>query len=170
MSTNLQFITSASGTSVSSLSITGFTSEYDVYAIHTPQLVNANNNDIQARFIDNSGSVISASEYDYASVVMNSHSSFSESKDTGATKIDNIGVNDANETYGVGSTTFILNPADSSSFTFLISQNTGMRDIGQLRPYKLIAVHKVAETITGYNIFSEGGGNISAKMVLYGVK
>ena len=45
-----------------------------------------------------------------------------------------------------------------------------MRDIGDLRSYKLVAVHKSAETITGYNIFGESGGNISAKMVLYGVK
>ena len=96
--------------------------------------------------------------------------SFSEGKDTSATSIDNLGVNDQNETYGVGSTTYIFNPADSTSFTFLMSQNAGMRDIGELRPYKLIGVHRVAETITGYNIFGESGGNISAKMVLYGVK
>ena len=170
MATNLQFIKSVSGTDVSSLSITGFTAEYNVYAIHTPQLIQAGNNDIRARFIDNSGSVISASEYDFASLVMNSQSSFSEGKDTSATSIDNLGVNDQNETYGVGSTTYIFNPADSASFTFLMSQNVGMRDIGELRPYKLIAVHRVAETITGYNIFGESGGNISAKMVLYGVK
>ena len=170
MSTKLQFITSVSGTDVSSLSITGFTSEYDVFVIHTPQLTQAGNNDIRARFIDNSGSVISASEYDFASMVMNSASSFSESQDTSATSIDNLGVNDQNETYGVGSTTYIFNPADSSSFTYLLSENVGMRDIGDLRSYKLVAVHKSAETITGYNIFGESGGNISAKMVLYGVK
>ena len=169
MATSLQFIKSASGTDVASLSITGFTSQYDVYAIWTPQIIQAGNNDINSRFIDSSGNVISDSEYDYASEVMNSHSSFSESREVNQSKIDNVGVNDANETYGVGSTTYIFNPVDSSSYTFLIHQSAGMRDIGKLRPYKTIAVHKVAEEITGYNIYGLNG-NITATMVLYGVK
>tara|TARA_R100001163_G_C5042874_1_gene180690 strand:+ start:383 stop:895 length:513 start_codon:yes stop_codon:yes gene_type:complete len=170
MATSLQFIKSASGTDVASLSITGFTSQYNVYAIHIPKLIQNGNNDIRARFVDNSGSVISDSEYDFASMVMNSHSSFSEGQDTSATSIDSLGVNDQNETYGIGNTTYIFNPADSSSYTFLLSQNAGMRDIGKLRSYKLIGVHKVEETITGFNIFGESGGNISATIVLYGVK
>tara|TARA_R100000231_G_scaffold135093_1_gene109252 strand:- start:558 stop:1067 length:510 start_codon:yes stop_codon:yes gene_type:complete len=169
MATSLQFIKSASGTDVASLSITGFTSQYDVYAIWTPQIIQAGNNDIVSRFIDSSGNVISDSEYDYASEVMNSHSSFSESREVNQNKIDNVGVNDANETYGVGSTTYIFNPVDSSSYTFLIHQSAGMRDIGKLRPYKTIAVHKVAEEITGYNIYGLNG-NITATMVLYGVQ
>ena len=169
MATSLQFIKSASGTDVASLSITGFTSQYDVYAIWTPQIIQNGNNDINSRFIDSSGNVISDSEYDYASEVMNSHSSFSESREVNQNKIDNVGVNDANETYGVGSTTYIFNPVDSSSYTFLIHQSAGMRDIGKLRPYKTIAVHKVAEEITGYNIYGLNG-NITATMVLYGVQ
>ena len=169
MATNLQFIKSASGTDVSSLSIPGFTSEYNVYAIWTPQLIQNGNNDINSRFIDSSGNVISNSEYDYATVVMNSHSGFSQSKEVNQSQIDNVGVNDANETYGVGSTTYIFNAADSSSFTFLLHQSVGMRDIGKLRGYKNIAVHRVAEEITGYNIYGLSG-NITATMVLYGVK
>tara|TARA_R100000278_G_C5454056_1_gene158487 strand:+ start:591 stop:1100 length:510 start_codon:yes stop_codon:yes gene_type:complete len=169
MATSLQFIKSASGTDVASLSITGFTSQYDVYAIWTPQIIQNGNNDINSRFIDSSGNVISDSEYDYASEVMNSHSSFSESREVNQSQIDNVGVNDANETYGVGSTTYIFNPVDSSSYTFLIHQSAGMRDIGKLRPYKTIAVHKVAEEITGYNIYGLNG-NITATMVLYGVQ
>ena len=170
MATNLQFIKSVSGTDVSSLSITGFTSVYSVYAIWTPQIIQNGNNDINSRFLDSSGNIISDSEYDYATLVMNSHSGFSEQKGVSQNKIDNVGVNDANETYGVGSTTYIFNPADSSSYTFLTHQSAGMRDIGKLRPYKTIAVHKVAEEITGYNIFGLSGGNITATMVLYGVK
>ena len=169
MATNLEFIKSVSGTNVSGLSITGFTTDYDVYAIWTPTLNQNGNNDIAARFVDSGGNVITASEYNYATLSMNSGASFSEVRSTSATSIFNVGVNDQNETYGVGSTTYIFNPADSSSYTFLLSQNVGMRDIAQLRAYKVTGVHKVAEEITGYNIFGKSG-NITATMVLYGVK
>jgi len=170
MATNLQFIKSVSGTDVSSLSITGFTSQYNVYGIWTSKIIQNGNNDINSRFIDSSGNIISDSEYDYASLVMNSHSSYSEDRQANQSKIDNVGVNDANEPYGVGSVTYIFNPADSSSYTFLTHQSAGMRDIGKLRPYKTVAIHKVAEEITGYNIYGLSGGNITATMALYGVK
>jgi len=169
MAGSLEFINSVTGTSVSGLSITGFTTDYDVYAIWTPTLNQNANNDIEARFVDSGGSVISDSEYDYACLSMNSGASFSEVRGTSQDRIENVGVNDQNETYGVGSTTYIFNPADSSSYTFLIHQSGGMRDVGQLRSYKTIGVHKVAEEITGYNIFGRGG-NITATMILYGVK
>jgi len=169
MATNLQFIKSASGSSVSSLSITGFTTEYDVYAIWTPTLVQDGNNDIEARFVDSGGNIITASEYSYACLSMNAGGAFSDVKSTSSDRIENVGVNDQNETFGVGSTTYIYNPADSSSFTFLTHQSSGMRDNGQLRGYKTSAVHKVAEEITGYNIFGLSG-DITATMILYGVK
>ena len=166
---NLEFITSVSGTNVSGLSITGFTSDYDVYAIWTPTLNQNGNNDVAARFVDSVGSVITASEYSYATLSMNSGASFSEVRSTSATSIFNVGVNDQNETYGVGSTTYIFNPADSSSYTFLLSQNGGMRDIGQLRGYKVAGVHKVAEQITGLQLVCSSG-TISATINVYGVK
>ena len=62
MATSLQFIKSVSGTDVSSLSITGFTSQYNVYAIWTSKINQNGNNDINSRFLDSSGNIISDNE------------------------------------------------------------------------------------------------------------
>jgi len=72
MATNLQFIKSASATSVSSLQITNcFNANYDVYKVVIDN-DNGSNNDLFIRVINDSGTVISSgSKYDYANLELN---------------------------------------------------------------------------------------------------
>ena len=171
MATNLQFIKSASGSGVSSLSVTDcFTANYDVYFVTVKGLDSTNDGDVEMRFIDSGGSVISASEYDCAFLQLKSNTSFAEVSRTNIDGIENIGVSNAND-YGAGNGTYIFNPNDSSSFTFVTSQSAGYRQAdSSMRGHKVIAVHKSAEQITGLNIFHESGLNLTLSISVYGVK
>ena len=89
MSTNLQFIKSASATSVSSLQITDcFNANYDVYKVVIDN-DNGSNNDLYIRVINDSGTVISSgSKYDYANLELNASGSFGENNNTGFNELE----------------------------------------------------------------------------------
>jgi len=158
MAGNLEFIKSASGTSVSSLSVTDcFSADYDVYKItfdidSTTSSIVAN---FGLRLIDSGGSVISANEYDRANFNLNSNSAFGEFRSTNTDKFHShsqlsLSGNSA------GGISYLFNPYDSSSYTFHKAQ-TFFDNNGNLVGKKIIGVHKVAEQITGINYFTDNG-------------
>lgn len=173
MATNLQFINSFEVTdSTSAFSCDNvFSDKYDVYNIIASgiTLVGTTQTNLDMRLIDNSGSVISASEYDFASLNMNANTSFSEGKYTSGSLWNNVfGKDDGVE--GSSASIYISNPYDSSSYTFMQSQASGDNGTA-LVGFKSIGVHKVAETIRGFQLletatrpFDEG------KISVYGVK
>jgi len=171
MATNLQFIKSASGSGVSSLSVTDcFSAEYDVYqaTIDIDNCTSGGNWSF-LRFIDSGGSVISASEYDYASLSLFSYASFGEEKGTSQTEISRI---QFVKNTGKGGNTLlnIFNPNDSSSYTFTQHQSSSSESSpNQMFASKVIGVHKSAEQITGFSIgLSLTINNIEINV--YGVK
>jgi hypothetical protein len=174
MSTNLQFIKSASGTDVASVSVTDcFNANYDVYMISiTKWKYVGTSNSGGMRFIDSGASVISDSEYDHADLQMRNYASYQELRSTNGTSIL-CGFDSSNQnasTIQAGFTAFIYNPFDSSSYTFTNFQESSAYDSSNMLPYKGIGVHKVAEQITGVNFLNRGTGNISATINVFGVK
>ena len=87
MAGNLEFIKSASGTIVSSLSVTDcFSADYDVYYLSITKIdQSANGTAVKYRFLDSSNTAISDSSYDQATLVMQSGGSFTESRTTNQT-------------------------------------------------------------------------------------
>ena len=177
MSTNLEFIKSASGSSVSSLSVTDcFSANYDVYMVSISKWDYVGTSSAGGmRFIDSGGSVISDSEYVFADLQMRSYNSFQEltpstfGSSTSTSLLVGIDSGGGNVEYTTGFTAFIYNPFDSSSYTFTnfqTSSSTSGSGIG----YKGIGAHQVAEQITGINFIDRVGGNISATINVYGVK
>ena len=82
MAGNLEFIKSASGTSVSSLVVTDcFNATYDVYLI-TIKSDSSADTEMRFRFLDSSNIVINSASYDYSSLNMFSNTSFTENKNT----------------------------------------------------------------------------------------
>ena len=169
MATNLEFIKSASGTSVSSLSVTDcFSADYDVYAFFIVKQDTTADGDTHLRFIDSGGSVITASEYDTAQLSLGSYATFGEGRATNADRIYNVHQGQAVSAENGGSINYIYNPNDSSSYTFLQAQS-GSTVGGTLYGGKGISVHKSAETIRGINFHTTaywGSGTVS----VYGVK
>ena len=171
MATNLEFIKSASGTSVSSLSVTDcFSADYDVYDITFNYAGNSVTGYTEFRLLDSTGTEISAAEYDNASLMMRSYNTYIENRSTNSTGHTLA----YNQDFGLGGKLTIFNPYDSSSYTFLLNQNAGgTTSGGQLIGWKGIMAHKVAETISGIKIFVSGGGSYDFNYIevsVYGVK
>ena len=167
MSTNLQFIKSASATSVDSLQITDcFSADYDVYKVVIDS-DNASNADMYTRVINNSGTVISTgTKYDFANLEMNSASGFSDYKNTGVNQFEGIGFT---STTGNSTVAYFFNPYNSSSYTFAISQTSSMYTT-DLRGGKSIGVYKNADTITGLEIRDNSTDYAYINISVYGVK
>jgi len=172
MSTNLQFIKSvSSSSSVTSVDITScFSADYDVYMLSFSDvdLAGAGDENIDIRLLDSGGSAISASEYDYAVLVLRYSSSFTETRDTGQAQFTfGAGYTTASNVGAGGLIAYFYNPYDSSSYTFTQHQqaNTAGHS-GQ----KYIGVHKSAEQITGIQIRVGNGTIERLSASMYGVK
>jgi hypothetical protein len=169
MATNLEFIKSASGTSVSSLSVTDcFSDKYDVYYFlygNVEQTASANH---MIRLIDSSGSVISASEYDWAMLQIDTNATYNytATSTSSNTSFSFPTRKDADAT-GLGISGYFFNPYDSSSYTFYKSQSSLISTYFTMR--KMIGVHEVAEQISGFQVFPQSG-TFTLDIQVYGVK
>jgi len=110
----LRLINETSGTSVSSISVTDvFTSDFDIYKIVIAPMDINNNNDMELRFINTSGSVVSASNYDNAISVMTAYTTFPETRQTNTTRITGVGRDEQQS--GNGTVIYVFNPISASS-------------------------------------------------------
>ena len=155
---NLEFIKSASGSSVSSLSVTDcFSADYDVYlTIVEVSNVSATFNNISYRYRNSSGDV-STTTYDYAHIDLTAYTAFSEGRATNSTGL--LAVQFADDVQGDVSEgiAYHFNPYDSSSYTFCTNQNNGQSSSGMFGR-KGIGVEKTAQQITGITVSSYAGG------------
>lgn len=177
MATNLEFIKSVSSSaSVTSVDITDcFSDKYDVYKLILADLdiAGAGDENIAVRFLDSGGSVISASEYDYATYFMYSYASYSDSnRATGQTSlVYGMGYSSDRNDGSLGSFINIFNPYDSSSYTFTTQQSTTVTSSSVYAiSNKGIGVHKSAEQLSGVRIFVDSGTIERLGASIYGVK
>ena len=170
---NLRLINETTVSSgVATVNITDvFSSDYDIYKIvSTANILNADK-DIYMRYINSSGSIVSACNYDTATLTMKGHSSYSE---TPSTKVNiNYGglfnLTSGNESGGA--VEYVFNPTDTSSYTFGINQSIGMYSTGTYGT-KGIRVLKQTNSITGIHLYNGestdnfGGGTVK----IYGLR
>jgi len=153
MAGNLELIDKTEITSsVSSVDITDvFSAKYDVYKIVTNGIEDTTNTpSLHIRFINSSGSVVTASNYDYAYLNMRSEGTFSENTATNITYIRGIfAFSSATDTQG--SVAYIFNPYSSSSYTFSLYQMSSVNTT--LRSTKGIGVLKQSVSMTGFQLF-----------------
>ena len=154
MATNLQFIKSASATA-STLNVTNcFNDVYDSYKIFVSDYENSSaTTNFNIRLLDSSGNTISANEYSYATHITNSNASASQYKATSNTFLRYFPATHSTQKVGVGTTIYVSNPYDSSTYTFLSWQGTGWSGT-VMYGYKALGVHKSAEKITGFQVLS----------------
>ena len=166
---NLEFIKSASGTSVASLDVTDcFSADYDVYYVTIAKLDAANTAYTYGRIINSSG-VDTGANYDYAYLQMTSASAFTEGRSASTTTMTGFSYQSTGTADGVGNSFYVFNPYDSSSYTFFTSQSAGFWSGVGLYGFKSIFVHKVAEQITGLH-FNRTGNFDNITVNVYGVK
>jgi len=166
----LEFITSASGTSITEFSVTNcFSADYDYYKIFVTDYKQSHTTFAYLKFINSSG-VDSSSYYDYAGLRLRADTTFGEQRNTNQNSImDVLGYSDAGEQQG-GINFDVFNPFNSSSYTFIKSQsstNSYQPAVG----VKGIGVQKVAQQVTGFALLQPADytwTNITVKV--YGVK
>lgn len=170
MATRLQFVKSASGTDVSTLSITDcFSSQYQNYELHIVEYINSDLSDFFAmRFIDSGGSIISDTEYAYANFNMRMYTSFSQNRSASTSEINNIGYSQSDGKNSTSNIMNIFNPFDGNSFTYAIWKGViwvqGFGGGGM----KAIGIHKSAEQLSGVS-FHAGNSINSIKVNVYGI-
>ena len=167
---NLRLINQTDITSdVSSVNVTDvFSADFDIYKITIDNAsLNTSSTDLRYRFINASGSVVSASNYDSAFLVLNSGSAFGEERETNTTHTEGISYLDtAPDSSSVVS--YIFNPYSSSSYTFLTSQAS--THSGRYYGHKGIAVLKQASSITGINVLASSNSIASGVIRTYGLR
>jgi len=174
MAGSLEFIKSASGTTVGVIQIADcFSADYSVYYISITKIdQSATGTAVKYRFLDSSNTSISDSSYDQATLVMQSGGSFSESRTTNQTNgfgAAGYGMRDAED--GMGASIYIFNPFDSSSYTFVQAQNTFIVVGGSnMEGYKNIGVLKSAEQCKGIEFFPDAGDFTNITVNVFGVK
>ena len=173
MATNLEFIKSASGSSVSALDLIDcFSADYDVYYLSISKLdQNSVSNEVKINFLDSGGSQITSANYDQATLVMKSNTTFTESRSTNIT-FDFIGYGVRDSEDGIGLGMYIFNPYDSSSYTFYTVQNSYIVLSGaNLEGYKKIGVLKLAQQLSGIRFACGNSGTYDNITVnIFGVK
>ena len=153
---NLRLINQTTiSSSTSALSITDvFSADFDIYKITTNNFstVGTTQTALDMRFINASGSVITASDYDYAYLNMKADTSFAEVRATNSSFIDNFfGVPDQSPE-GASSVTYVFNPFSSSSYSFVLNQSS-RAEAGNFRSQKYIAVLTQTASMTGFQLF-----------------
>ena len=167
MATNLEFIKSATATSVTSIDVTDcFSDKYDVYAITYTMLDDSVGTAMDLRLID-SGGVDSDSNYDFARLLMYSNQAFQEQPYTNQNKMRGMG--EATE-QGLGSWFYIFNPFSTSEYTFGLGQSVGMFGTNMLG-FKWIGVKKETTQYTGFQLFTSTPTTLDTiEVSVYGVK
>ena len=153
---NLRLINEFTASSVSSFSMTDvFTTDFDIYKFTTKQSGFSGNTSIEGRFINSSGSVITASNYDYARLLMKANTSFFAQSVTNNSDFRSCGEADDE---GSMSVSYIFNPMSTSSYTFWLSS-----DVSSFNAYNMrcIAVLKQTTQVAGVNFFTDNGGTMT---------
>jgi len=164
---NLRLISESTGSSITSFSITDvFSSDYDIYKV-VLDTIDFANADLFFRFINSSGSVISASNYDDAVLLLRSYSAFGELKTENGSSLGSIGFSDLSDK-GNATVIYIFNPTSSSSYTFALWQNAGVSSIGT-PVRKGIGVLKQTASMTGIN-FTASSNILNIRARIYGLR
>ena len=172
MATNLEFITSIdANTGASSVSIDNvFNKGYEVYFVTVTGLNIDGNRSPFMRLLDSSGSEITSSIYDRASLAMFSGSSFGEYRNVNSTEwlyIPSLYIND--DTLDSFTNFYVYNAEDTNSYTFLTAQ--GGDSVTGLVGMKTIAVCEQTALHRGFSFKHGGSENFtSGKITVFGVK
>tara|TARA_R100000742_G_C4235322_1_gene56046 strand:+ start:253 stop:774 length:522 start_codon:yes stop_codon:yes gene_type:complete len=168
---NLRLINETNVTSASQISVTDvFSSDFDIYKIEFDYSFDVTSN-VNARLINSSGSVVSASNYDFAYLQTRTDTTFGEGRVTGASLFYYLGSSTAGSSLGGGTVLYVFNPFSSSSYTFLLWQNQSGYSSSLALGYKGISVLKQTSSITGFKLDTTTSNNFTNTNVrTYGLR
>ena len=157
----LRLINETEADSVATINITDlFSADFDIYKIAFDFGFN-NTSNINAKLINSSGSVISASNYDFAYLQTRTDTSFNEGRGTNSTGFYYLGSSATGTDYGGGTVLYVFNPFSNSSYTFLLWQNQSGYNSSLALGYKGISVLKQTSSVTGIQLNTASTNNFT---------
>jgi hypothetical protein len=169
MAGSLEFIKSASGSSVSTLDVDNcFSDKYDVYKILISKLDLSANASLYIKYKNSSG-LVTTSTYDYALLNLKNYSGFTETRVTSTTFLYTAFAYSPTSN-AVGYQCYIFNPYDSSSYTFAQGQSSAFLNGFGSYGTKWIGVEKTAQQIVGIQFLPSTGSFDNLEVSVYGVK
>lgn len=146
---------------VSSVNIENvFSSDFDIYAItYGNATSDVNSVDIQLRYINSSGSIVSTSNYDQAWLRMR-QSGFDENRITGQSYIF---FGQLAGSLGGTSLAYVFSPFKSTCYTWHQFEGSGFSG-SEDRAFKGVAVLKEYTSLTGFQLFT-GSNNITSATI-----
>ena len=168
---NLRLINETEITSsVSSVDITDvFSTDFDVYQITVTAWANTSTQNVRFQFINSSGSVVTASNYDKATQELIAWTSFGEQRGTNQNHIGEIFYSSSTSDTG-NATIYVFNPYSSSSYSFLLSQGAGVFTGNGNINDKTIGVLKQTASMTGFRLFPQAFSVSSGFIRTYGLR
>lgn len=147
-----------------------FNADFDIYKITINNLSHNSGSPAQIsyRFINSSGSVVTASNYDSCSFRQFSDASFSDQSGNDENDTRLMGYADF-DTEASGFVIYIFQPFLSSSYTYIISQSANAVS-GAFTGFRSIAVLKQTSAITGFQIIASSNTLDSGNMKVYGLR
>lgn len=156
---NLRLINETEITSaVNGVSITDvFSSDFDIYKVTFNDLTNDTTSaNVVLRFINSSGSIVTASNYDWAFMDMGGGITFGEYRATNSASLGNTDawvVSTSTTPNSSSAVMYVYNPFSSSSYSFANLQSSGLILTNQSRTRKAIGVLKQTASMTGFQIY-----------------
>lgn len=154
----LRKISSSSATSVSNYNVTDiFSNDFNLYQVNITDFKQVATWDGGMRLINSSGSVVTSSEYTWARLSMRSYGTFIQDKDSNDTEIQYIvGSTTTSNFNSTGGCIWFFTPADNTQYTYIMFENTIWLQGSGIAGSKGVAVYRVLDKITGFQIFSTG--------------
>ena len=155
---NLRLINETSvSASTSSVDVTDvFSADFDIYKIvaNNFSTVGTTETGLDFRFINSSGSVVSASNYDYAYLIAREEQAFGETRSTNQSFLDNFFGAIDQSPEGASSVIYVFNPYSNSSYSFVLNQSARSQAT-LFRSQKYIGVLKQTASMTGFRAFEQ---------------
>ncbi len=167
---NLRLINETSATSVSSISVTDvFSADFDIYKVVIKDVDSTAENYTYMKLINSSGSIVTASLYDYASEYLRSYTSFAPVIGTATGVFPRFGVQNTGTSDGGTTVAYFFNPFLSTTYTSFINEHSaqgslgliGLKGIGQLRENS---------SITGMYIYPASGTFDTVTVQVFGIR
>ena len=170
MATNLQFIKSASGTSVSTLSITDcFNANYDVYQVNISKVDLTGLEWVEMQYLDTCGNPLTGTVYDEAVFEILAYGSYSMGTSTSRDEHGRLIRQQADAEDGAGCVITIFNPYTSGAHTFATNQSAANTNSGGFNS-KGVFVYKATDVVAGLKFKLNSLSFDSISVNVYGVK
>lgn len=167
---NLRLISETSGTSVSSISVTDvFNADFDTYKVIIKNVDSTAENYTYMRFINASGNIITATNYNYAAYYLRSYTTNVEVRSTGDDEFTRFGVQNTGASDGGSTVTYIHTPFPSTSYTWFSNQHSAQGSLGQVG-IKGIGAYRDDASFTGMQFYPASGTFDTITVQVYGLR